>query len=118
MWTMTPPVQTSPIAESVRLQAEVNRNRIEFLWTELGTCFALASVAEAKQKRGRQHAVQSLANAEIGYATMVRLMSDPKHSKHITERQSEELKAEMKQLRERLDRLGGRQEWPSQKQSA
>jgi hypothetical protein len=81
---------------------------MEFLRTELETCFTLASVAEAEQKRGEPHAEQSLADAETGYATMVRFISDPKHSKHITEQQGMELSAGMEQLRATLDRLAGR----------
>jgi hypothetical protein len=105
-----PPVPTGPASESVRLQAEANRNRIEFLRVELETSFTLASVAEAEQERGeQQHAEQSLADAETGYATMVRFLSDPKHSKHITEEESRELGAGMERLRATLDRLAARQ---------
>ena len=102
------PVPTSPQLESVRLQAETNRNRIDFLRTELRTCFALASIVEAEQERGEQHAVQSLADAETGYATLIRFLSDPKHAKHITEQESMELKGGVERLRATLDRLAGR----------
>jgi len=71
--------------------------------------FALAGVAEAEQERGEQRAVQSLADAETGYATLVRFLSDPKYSKHITEQESMELSAGIERLRATLDRLGGRQ---------
>ena len=104
------PVPTSPASESVRLQAEASRNRIQFLRTELETSFTLASVAEAEQQRGEQHAVQSLADAETGYATMVRFLSDPKYCKHITEQESMELSAGMERLRATLDRLAGRRD--------
>jgi hypothetical protein len=103
------PVPTSPASESVRLQAEASRNRIQFLRTELETSFTLASVAEAEQQRGEQHAVQSLADAETGYATMVRFLSDPEYSKHFTQQESMELSAGMERLRATLDRLGRRQ---------
>jgi hypothetical protein len=103
------PVPTSPAFEAVRLQLEASRNLIGFLWTEVNTCFTLASVAEAEQERGEQHAVQSLASAEIAYATMARFLCDPKHSKHIAEQDSEKLRAEMERLRATLDRLAGRQ---------
>ena len=110
-----PPVPTSPASESVRLQGESNRNRIQFLWTELETCFTLASVAEAEQERGELHAEQSLAAAETGYATLVRFMSDPKHSTHITEQQGVELRAGIERLRGTLDKLLGRREVKSDK---
>ena len=73
------------------------------------TSFTLASVAEVEQNRSEPHAVQSLADAETGYATLVRFMTDPKHSKHITEHERAELKAGMEQLRAMLDRLAARQ---------
>jgi hypothetical protein len=91
----------------VRLQAEANRNRIAFLRTELETSFTLASVAEAEQERGEPHAVQALADAETGYATLVRFLSDPNYSKHITEQESMELSAGIERLRAMLDRLKG-----------
>lgn len=102
------PVPSSPQSESLRLLAEANRNRIEFLRTELETSFTLAGVAEVEQHRGDPHAVQSLANAEIGYATLVRFLSDSKHSKHITEQEHMELAAGIERLRAKLDWLAAR----------
>jgi len=102
------PDPASPSTESLRLQAGANQKRIDFLRTELETSFTLASVAEAKQARGEPQAEQSLANAEIGYATLVRFLSDPKHAKHIPEQETMELKAGVERLRARLDSLAGR----------
>jgi hypothetical protein len=104
------PVPTSPASEALRVQAEASRNRIDFLQTELKLSFTLASVAEGQQERGeQQEALKSLADAETGYATMVRFLSDPKYCKHITEQESMELSAGMERLRATLDRLAGRQ---------
>ena len=102
------PDPASPSTESLRLQAEANQKRIDFLRTELETCFTLASVAEAKQARGDPQAQQSLASAETGYATLVRFLSDPKHSKHIPEQVTMDLTAGVERLRARLDSLAER----------
>lgn len=102
------PVPTSPQSESVRLQAEANRRRIEFLRTELEMSFTLASVAEVEQERGELHAAQALRDAETGYATMVRFMSDPKHFHHMTEQERMELAAGLERLRAKLDSLAAR----------
>jgi hypothetical protein len=104
------PVNSSgPESETERLQAESNRNRIDFLRAELETCSTLAKIAEFEQESGDpDHAARSLEHAETGYATMVRFTSDPKHAKHITEAQSKELRAGMDRIRETLDRLARR----------
>jgi hypothetical protein len=99
------PVPASPPSESVRLQAEANRARIDFLRTELETSNTLADVAEVEQGQGESHAAQALRDAETGYATLLRFMSDPKHSKHIPEQDRIELTAGMDRLRARLDSL-------------
>jgi hypothetical protein len=110
MWTMSSQFRLVPHLKLVRLQAEANRNRIEFLRAELETSFTLAGVAEAEQAGGEQHAVQTLADAETGYATLVRFLSDPKHSKHITEQESMELSAGVERLRATLNRSAGRRD--------
>jgi len=88
------------------LQAESDRAQMEFLRTDLQTCFTFAEVAEAEHGRGNlDHALRSLEHAETGYATIVRLMSDPKHQKHITEQEWSDLKEGLEGLRSTLDRL-------------
>jgi hypothetical protein len=101
------PDPTSPSAEALRLVEEANRKRIDFLRIELETCFTLARVAEDEQARGELHAQQSLADAETGYATLVRFMSDPKHSKNIPEQETMELWAGIERLRAKLDSVAG-----------
>ena len=102
------PVPASPQSETLRLQAEANRNRIDFLRTELEMSFTLAGVAEVEQERGESHATQALRDAETGYATLLRFMSDPKHSKHIIEQDRIELATGMERLRAKLDSLAAR----------
>jgi hypothetical protein len=96
----------NPRNESERLAQRSQLNRIEFLRTELQTCFTLAGVAEAEQSlHDPEHAAKSLAHAEKGYATMLRFMTDPKHAQHISEREYAELTAGMERLRAQLDKL-------------
>jgi hypothetical protein len=101
-----PESPAGPESESERLQSESDRNRIDFLRAELETCSTLAKLAEFEQESGNpEHAARSLEHAETAYATLVRFTSDPKHSKHITDEQSQELREEMKRIRATLDRL-------------
>ena len=66
-------------------------------------------MAETQQGLGDPgHAARSLAEAERGYATMLRFMNDPKHAKHISEQERAELSAGMERLRTRLDKLAGK----------
>jgi hypothetical protein len=85
---------------------ESRLNRIDFLRTELQTAFTFASVAETEQSMNNpEHATRSLADAEKGYATLIRFLSDPKHAKHITEEERVELSSGIERLRAQLDKL-------------
>jgi len=90
-----------------RLQANSDYQRIEFIKGELALCFTFSVVASAKYEAGnnRESAERSLANAEKIYAGVSPLVSDPKHSKHLTAELIEEFTAELERLRERLDCL-------------
>jgi len=88
------------------LRAESNQNRINFLRNELSLCFTLASVAETERNSGNnEHAKASLADAEKGYATVQRFLSDPKHAKHINDQEHRELTKGMAEVRRKLDGL-------------
>ncbi len=92
------------------IQSQSHRIRIDFLRTELATCFSFASIAETERKTGdHANANRSVADAEKGYATMRRFLSDSKHAKHISEEERQELMAGMERLRATLDKLAGRQ---------
>jgi len=100
--------RTDSKAEFEQLQAESNQNRIEFLRNELHLCSTFITIAETEQRSGNsEHAAQSRADAETGYATLLRFTSDPKHAKHITEEQRAELNAGIARLRAQLDALAG-----------
>ena len=87
-----------------RLQELTNRNRIDFLRAELETAFLIADLTIQKQQKGNlAGATESLVLAESCYATMVRFVSDPKHSKHIDKEDAALLSAALRALREKLD---------------
>ena len=83
-----------------------NRNRIDFLRTELELCFTFASIAETEHKTGSpEHAKRSVADAEKGYTTLQHFLSDPKHARHIRDDERRELTAGLERLRKILDGL-------------
>ena len=93
--------------ESERLTQETNKNRIEFLRTELQTSNTLADMAESELTLDNpEHAARSLAEAEIAYATLVRFLTDPKHAGHIVDEERVEFAAAVQRLRARLDTIG------------
>ena len=90
------------------LQAESDRNRVAFLKNELALCFTFSAVAAWKYKNGNQESADiSKAKAERAYETVVHVLSDPKHSKHLTKETVQECTEELERLRERLDGLKG-----------
>lgn len=91
------------------LQSESDHDRITFLRTELASCFILAGVAETDQRtHNTVNAKRSLTNAESGYSTLQRFLSDPRHTKFISDEELMDLKEAMMELREKLDDLSGK----------
>src|SRR4051812_45639432 len=89
-----------------RLTAESHRSRLDFLRTELDSCFTFISVAETAFRSGdHERAERALAHAEGGYATAVMFMSDPKYAHYLDEEEARELRARLKRLRSMLDDL-------------
>ena len=98
----------TPFDRYAILQAESDRHRVAFLMNELALCFTFSAIAAWKYKNGNQESAgRSMANAERAYETVIRLLSDPKHSNHLTEETIQECTAELKRLRDRLDGLRG-----------
>jgi hypothetical protein len=96
-----------PPDPSAELKAEFDSNRVNFLKTEVALGFTFATVAARNYETGSQKAAErSMANSEKAYETASRFLSDPKHSKHLTEEEVRELTAELERLREKLDGLG------------
>ncbi len=95
-----------PGDELPRLKAQADQARIVFLRTDIQVCFTFASLAETEHKTGhRENAERSLADAEKGYATVSRFLSDPKHAAHISPEAHQELSTELERLRTTLDQL-------------
>lgn len=91
--------------EQKRLAVQSNRNRIEFLRTELQTCFTLIGLAETEQRSGNlEHAARSISDANKAYATVIHFLSDPKHAKHITENERIELNSGLDRVQAHLDK--------------
>jgi hypothetical protein len=85
------------------IRAEIERSRLDFIRTDLGVCFTLATVAETAYSMGhREHANRSLASAEKGYSAMRRYFSQ---AKGMTAAVESELQSKFQQLRDRLDWL-------------
>lgn len=85
------------------LQEQTEEARLDFIKTDLEVCFSFAAVVETEYKMGnREHAERTLADAEKGYSTLIRLMSQTKGLQPETENG---LQTRLKHLRERLDRL-------------
>ena len=72
----------------------------------MGLCFTFSIIAARKYETGNQEsAAGSMANAERAFETVSQFLSDPKHSKHLTAEERQNITAELERLRERLDRL-------------
>ncbi len=93
-------------SDPANLQADLDRHRVEFMKNELALCFTFSTIAARKYETGNQEsAANSMANAEKAYQTVNLFLSDPKHSKHLTAEESQDITAELERLRERLDGL-------------
>jgi len=95
--------ETDPLA---KLQAESDRQRVNFLESELALCLTFSIRAATNYETGnRTSAERSISRAERAYATLARFLSDPKHSKRLTREQTRRMTAELERLRDRLDGL-------------
>jgi hypothetical protein len=82
--------------------------RVEFLKSELALCLTFLFVASVKYEIGKKEsAEESLANAEEVYSSVLLFVSDPKYSKHLTNKSIQEFRAGLERLRVRLDGLKG-----------
>jgi hypothetical protein len=89
-----------------RVQCGFHHRQAEFLKIELETCSRSANLASMMYQGGnRNSAERTIADAEQGYATVLRFLSDPQHSKSLTIKATQEFTAKMKGLRKMLDGL-------------
>lgn len=94
---------------SEKQRRDLDQDRVAFLKTDLDMCFTLAALAETRFDIGdRELAEAAIQDAEKGYETLKRFLSDPKHTSHMSAEQHGELSAGLQRLRERLDGLRGR----------
>jgi hypothetical protein len=97
---------SSPSDPYAALQADVDRHRVDLMETELALCLTYAIIAGQKYESGNEESAEEwMANAEEAYEVVIRVLSDPKHSKHLTEETIQKCRAELERLRDRLDGL-------------
>jgi hypothetical protein len=97
---------SGPTDESDELPSKIRHQRIELLRTQLKTCFTLISVAEAARGMGNiEHAKRAALEAEKGYATVRRLLSDPMHTKNLSPEEHGELTGKLEDVRKKLNDL-------------
>jgi len=88
------------------LQADVDRHWVGFMKSELALCFTFSNIAARRYESvDQESATKSMANAEKAYETVIQFLSDPKHSKHLTAEESQDITIELERLRDRLDGL-------------
>ena len=86
--------------------AKLNQDRVEFLRTELKTCFTFIEMARTHyQLREPAEADNDVAAAEKGYSTLHHFLSDPKHAGHLATEVQQEIKTGMERIRKTLDGL-------------
>ena len=93
----------SPFDRWTTLRDDIEQLRLDFIRTDLGVCLTFATVAETSYGMGHgEHSELTLAEAEKGYADMLRYFSQ---ATQITPEAKKELQLTFTPLRERLDGL-------------
>jgi hypothetical protein len=88
------------------LQAALNRHRVHFLKNELALCLTFSLIAIHRYETGDpESAVKSMGKAEKAYEAVRQVLSDPRHSKHLTDEVIQDITLELKRLRGRLDEV-------------
>src|ERR1700694_826271 len=89
-----------------RITNETNDSHAGFFKAKLDLCFTFADIAETNFKIGHSESGESaMSKAELGCATAQRLLSDPKHAKHLTAEEIQDITVELERLRARIDGL-------------
>jgi hypothetical protein len=94
----------------VTTPSDPERAHARFLKAELDLGFTFTTIASHRYETGyKESAGKSILNAEKAYDTVVRFLSDPKHSTRLTGTEIRDLTAQLERLREKLvelDRCG------------
>lgn len=94
---------SSPFHKWMKVRAEREQLRLDFIRTDLDLCLTFATVAETAYSMGhREHAERTLTSAEKGYSDMLRFFSG---SRNLAPEVEKELQSKFQHLRERLDGL-------------
>jgi hypothetical protein len=89
-----------------RVRSAFHHRQGEFLKIELEACLRSANLASLMYQDGnREAAERSSADAEKCYTMVLRFLSDPKDSKRLTIKATQEFTASMKGLRKTPDGL-------------
>src|SRR5258708_33477755 len=89
-----------------RVRSTFHHRQGEFLTIELETCLRSGNLASRMYKAGnRDSAERTTADAEKSYAVVLRFLSDPKGSKYLTIKATQEFTAKIERLRKTLDDL-------------
>ena len=86
--------------------SDPERAHARFLKAELDLGFTFTAIASQRFEIGyKESAGKSMLNAEKAYETVVRFLSDPKHSTRLTNIEIRDLTAQLERLREKLAEL-------------
>ena len=82
----------------LKLREDTEQTRFDFIRTDLDLCLTFADVAETAYSMGhREHADQTIATAEKGFADMLQFFSK---AEGLTAQQEQELQSKFQLLRE------------------
>jgi hypothetical protein len=89
--------------------SDPERAHARFLKAELDLGFTFTSIASQRYETGYdESAGKSIGNAEKAYETVFQFLSDPKHTKGLTNSEIRDLTAQLERLREKLIELDRR----------
>jgi len=90
----------------VSAPSDLARTHASFLKAELELGFTFSTIASRRFEIGyEESAGKSIVNAEKACETVSRFLSDPKHSKRLTDAEIQDLAAGLERLREELSKL-------------
>ena len=97
---------STPFDQFAKLHEELDYHWLDFIKTELDLCFTFSTIAAQRYETGNQESAEkSMANAEKAYETVRKILSDRKHSTHLTEETIQESTWKLERLRDKLDGL-------------